>query len=138
MVSYIILDTNFLLVPVQFKVDIFDELARICLVPHTLAIVVQTRDELTNIIATQKGVNRQAAKIALELLEKKNVVVLSMEGCTHVDDALLAWGQKGAIIATQDKDLKRKLKFHGVRCIVLRKKSHLVLEGDSPCITKRK
>lgn len=134
----IILDTNFLLIPVVFRVDIFEEIERICFFPYELCVVEGTIKELENLVNTQKQNDRMAARVALSLIESKKITKLSMEGVYGVDKALINWGSKGAIIATQDKDLKRELKFLGVGRIVLRNKKHLILEGETLCITKKK
>lgn len=134
----IILDTNFLLIPVVFKVDIFEEIQRICFFQYELCIVEGTIRELERLVETENQKDRMAAKVALSLIESKNIIKLPMEGYYHVDKSLINWGSKGAIIATQDKDLKRELKFLGVVRIVLRNKRHLILEGDTSCITKKK
>ena len=44
----IILDTNFLLIPAQFKVDIFDEIDRIMIEKYQLFVLDKTIDELKN------------------------------------------------------------------------------------------
>ncbi|ENO12016.1 hypothetical protein MBGDC06_00279, partial [Thermoplasmatales archaeon SCGC AB-539-C06] len=69
----IILDTNFLLIPAQFKVDIFDEIDRIILEKYQLFVLDKTIDELKKIIADkkQKMRNRRAAKLGLQLLKSK-------------------------------------------------------------------
>ena len=41
----IILDTNFLMIPSMFKVDIFSEIERICDFKYELCIVDKTLDE---------------------------------------------------------------------------------------------
>ena len=50
MVRKIILDTNFLLIPVQFGVDIFSEFDRICNFKYELVVVPETVTELEGII----------------------------------------------------------------------------------------
>ena len=51
----IILDTNFLLIPSQFNVDIFTEIDRICLFKYKLCVLDETINELNSIIEKQKG-----------------------------------------------------------------------------------
>ena len=67
----ILLDTNFLLIPSQFKVDIFSELERICIFNYKLYVLDKTVDELKYIIEKQKGKHKEAAKIGLQLLKLK-------------------------------------------------------------------
>ena len=67
----IILDTNFLLIPGTLKVDIFEEIKRICDFKYTLHIIDKTVDELKKITETQRGKYKTAAKLALMLIKKK-------------------------------------------------------------------
>ncbi len=129
MATKIIIDTNFLLIPVVFKVDIFAEIERICNFPYELCVVEKTVEELAKIVCKGKKKDAIAARIGDLLIKEKHVAMLPMVGSHTVDDALVKYGKQGAIIATQDKDLKRNLKSLGVRCIVLRQKSFLLLEG---------
>ena len=69
----IILDTNFLLIPSQSKVDIFAEIDKICMFKYELCIVDKTIDELNNIIEKQKGKHKAAAKLALQLIKSKHL-----------------------------------------------------------------
>ncbi len=121
----IILDTNFLLIPSQFKVDIFSEIERICSFKYNLFIIDKTIDELKNIIKLQKGKNKEAAKIALLLIENKKIKKIKTSENLDVDGLLLK--QKDVITATQDIGLKRKLRQNNIQIISLRQKKYLVL-----------
>ena len=57
----IILDTNFLMIPGQFHVDIFSELGRICNFNYKLYIFEESINELRNIINNAKGKDKKAA-----------------------------------------------------------------------------
>ena len=76
----IILDTNFLLIPIQFKVDIFTEIDKICIFPYKLYIIEGTIDELNKIIEWRayKSKDKLSAKIGLELL--KGLAISSPSG----------------------------------------------------------
>ena len=122
----IILDTNFLMIPLQFKVDIFSELERICNFNYKLCIFGQSVDELINIVEKQKGKSRNAAQFALKLIRLKNIGVLKAEG-RSVDSIILKNSGKDTVIATQDRLLKKKLLEKGVSVIILRQKKYLQL-----------
>lgn len=126
MTQKILLDTNFLLLPAQFNVDIFSEIDRICLFKYQLFILDKTIDELKKIIADkkQKLKNRQAAKLALLLLKEKKVKILKTKADLPVDDIIV--GLKGYIVATQDIGLKRRLKSKKTKLITLRAKKKLI------------
>ena len=123
----IILDTNFLLIPMQFKVDIFSEIDRICMFKYKLYIVDKTIDELNKIIEEQKGKHKLAAKVALQLVKKKGIsVIKTKEG--PVDDLILDLLDEGHILATQDTLLKKRAVKKGIRIISMRSRKYLLLE----------
>jgi len=118
MLKKVVLDTNFLLIPGQLGVDIFEEIRKCMDVPYELYIVSGTLDELDII---EKDKNRTAARIARELLKQHKVAVIPSTG--HVDD-VLAELSEDCIIATQDAGLKRRLKG---KKLVLRQKKYIEL-----------
>ncbi|MBN2111691.1 nucleotide-binding protein, partial [Candidatus Woesearchaeota archaeon] len=106
----IILDTNFLLIPYQFKVDIFSEIRRICSFRYNLCIIDKTIDELKKIIKIQKGKDRKAAILALVMLDQKKPSVIKTKGEKNVDELIVENSGRDTIVATQDRILKTKLK----------------------------
>ncbi|HII88796.1 TPA: hypothetical protein HA253_04320 [Candidatus Woesearchaeota archaeon] len=133
----IVLDTNFLLIPGQFKVDIFRELERIIDAPYRLVVLDATIDELKELRDKKgaKGRDKDAAKLALRLVQAKtetqNInIVTSAE--PYVDQAILQMVQedrkdKKLVVATQDQELKRLLKKAGTKTITLRQKKYLII-----------
>ena len=120
----IILDTNFLLIPSQFRVDIFSEISRLIPNPE-IFILDKTIDELNEIIKSkQKPIDRQAAKLALQLIKAKHIKIIKTEQ-GNVDKLLAA--KKDYIIATQDKNLKKKLKKRKIKTIILKQKKYLAI-----------
>lgn len=118
----IILDTNFLLAIGQFHVDIFSELERICDFPYEVYILDKTIEELKRIIRTgRKG--KFAAKLALEFI-KGRVKLLEGRG-NFVDNILVDLADKDTIIATQDRELKKRIK---TRIITIKQKKYLAFE----------
>ena len=122
----ILLDTNFLMACFQFKADIFSEIERICAFNYKIYVLDKTAEELKNIAEKQKGRQRDAAKIALKLLEIKNVAVIETNSKKHTDEVILDYAKNGYIAATQDKDLKRRLLNQGSTAITLRQKKKLI------------
>ncbi|MBI2101755.1 DUF188 domain-containing protein [Candidatus Woesearchaeota archaeon] len=122
----IILDTNFLLIPIQFRVDIFSELGRICNFNYNLCIFEQTISELKNIIEKQSGKSKKAAQFALKLIRLKNIGIIK-SGQKDTDSLILENLDKNTIVATQDIELKRQLLKKGTSVVILRKKKYLEL-----------
>ncbi len=126
----IILDTNFLLIPALFKVDIFEEIKRICDFQYELCVLDKTLDELEKVIqTTKKGKDKEAAKLAMGLIKSKHINIIETESIKNVDDLILDLLNQGDyIVATQDKALKDKIRAKNAQIIVLRQKNHLKLE----------
>ena len=122
----IALDTNFLMIPWQFKVDIFSEFDRICNFNYKLYIFEESISELRNIIHKAKGKDKKAAQIALKLIKLKNINIINSEK-KDVDSLILENTGEYDYVATQDMALKRELVKKGVSLIVLRSKKHLIL-----------
>ena len=117
----IILDTNFLMIPYLFKVDIIKEFDRILDETYELCIFDKSVEELMKIISNQSGKDKDAAKFALQFIEKNKFQLIHTD--KYVDDAILE--ETEFTIATQDKDLKEKLKKQGRKIIILRQKKYL-------------
>ena len=123
----IILDTNFLMIPAQFNVDIFSEIHRICDFKYELYIIDKTIDELNKIIKEQKGKNRANAKVALLLVKHKKIKKMkTAEGKT--DDVIISSLSPGDIVATQDAFLQKRAIKKGARVIFLKGTTHLALK----------
>jgi len=97
----IILDTDFLINIAKNNIDVFDELKRICNFQYEIKIIDKTLDEL-------KGKPKE--KLIIALLESKNVKVIKTKKDKIVDELIIGLKQKDLIIATQDKDLKNRVK----------------------------
>ncbi|HLC50684.1 MAG TPA: hypothetical protein VJI97_04640 [Candidatus Nanoarchaeia archaeon] len=122
----IILDTNFLMVPLQFKVDIFSEIERICNFQYKIYIFEQTIEELNVIIKDQKGKDKKAAQFALKIIKSKDIEILKAEG-DYVDNIIIQNRKDDDLVATTDLDLKKKLLERYISVIVLRQKKYLQL-----------
>jgi len=125
----IILDTNFLLIPAQFKVDIFSEIERICDFPFKIYILEQSVGELNKVKEEQTGKNKAAAKLALQLVKQKGLNTIKNSKKDSVDNILVDIADKDIIIATQDIELKKRLKAKNIKIITLRSKKYLKLEA---------
>ena len=120
----IILDTNFLMIPWQFRVDIFSELDRICNFEYKLYIYEQSISELRNIMQKASGNNKKAAGFALRLIRLKNINVIKAHD-KDVDSLILENIDNETVVATQDRPLKKKLLQKNASVIILRQKKYL-------------
>ncbi|MBI2656465.1 DUF188 domain-containing protein [Candidatus Woesearchaeota archaeon] len=122
----IIIDTNFLIIPYKFRVDIFSEFSRICDFNYKLFIFEESINELEKIMQNQRGINKKAAQFALKLIKLKNIGIIKSNE-KDVDGLILNDANEDDIIATQDIKLKQELLRKGVSVIMLRQKKYLQL-----------
>ena len=117
----VILDTNFLLDAIRWKVDVFSELRG-----NQLFLLDSIILELEK-IAQRKSKEGILAKVALKLIKTKPLKVLeSIEKDT--DLSLLSYAWRGYAIATHDKLLKNTIKKKGGKIIFIKQKKYVVVE----------
>ncbi len=123
-----LLDTNFLMIPGEFKVDIFSELLSLGYIEvFTLDLVVRELEKFS----TRGGKVSRCARLALELVRNCDVTVLKTKGdVAQVDNEIFRLArEKGYVICTQDKDLIKRINEAGMRLITLRQGKYLVEAG---------
>ncbi len=124
----IVFDTNFCMVPFEFKVDIIDELNRIMPEKYEVLIPNLVVDEL-NKIARGIGKRAIAARSALEFV--KNFKKVNVEKRGSVDKSIIYFAKENnCILATQDKEMKRIARSLGVPTITMRQKKYLIYDGS--------
>jgi len=121
----IVLDTNFLTIPYQFKVDIFEEFNRLIDEKYELVTLDSVINELKK-LSKRKSKDAIAARIGLELIKSKKIKIIKSEA-ENTDTALLKMSDKNTIIATNDKLLIQKLKKDKRKVLRLKQKKYLVM-----------
>lgn len=116
----IILDANFLILPFQFNVHIFEELERLFGNNFKAFTLDRCLDEAKGL---KKGKYHDSVQ---KLVQENNLEVIETSTPKQVDRLLEDYAEEGYIIATNDKGLKDKLKDKGFAYIYLRQKDHLV------------
>lgn len=118
----VLLDTNFLIDVVRFKISL-EEITDL-IGSHKLVTLSSVEKELTRI---SKRISRAGmhAKLALKLVEDDNIKILKSEG--RPDDAVLELATEETIIATNDVELRKRLKILGRKTIYLKSKKHLAI-----------
>ena len=117
----IILDTNFLIDLGRFGIGI-DEIDKIMTENYEMEIVSTSVDELKRISMTNMDESR-FAKYGLMIVDLRKMKVLQTS--ESADNAIVSFADRETIVATNDVELRRKLKGKGVRCIYLRAKKKL-------------
>jgi len=123
----LILDTNFLMIPYQHRVDVFSEIERLVPEKHELVVPEGVIKELQSIKNSGNGSDKIAARIAIELIEKRGIKTVGGEEKTDEFILNLAVKNKNSIVCTNDKELKRKLKKSMIPVICLRGTNRLEL-----------
>jgi rRNA-processing protein FCF1 len=125
----ILLDTNFLIKCIEWKIDFIGELARVCDFTYTIGVLSNVMDELAA-FGLQGGKKKDVAKLAILILSKNGAQTIDSQVKGSADDALVAVADKKTdVVATQDQELKRRLKAKGVPVIIIREKGYLELIG---------
>ena len=125
----IILDSNAFFVPLQFKIDIVEELKTLLNKRHELVLLSPVKQELERLVNEGPPQTRKNAVYALKLAEKCKLVNVE-DHETPVDDVIMEAARKGnCAVFTNDKQLKKKLRDINVPVIYVRQKSRLNLDG---------
>jgi len=126
----IILDSNALFVPFQFKIDIFEELGKLLNMKFDLVVLSPIRKELEAIAEKGSPKMRKWASCALKLAERCSVLDIEENSAESPDDIIIKaakmWNYP---VFTNDKELRRRLRDISVPVIYVRKKSRLEFDG---------
>jgi len=117
MTRKILLDTNFLVAPFQLNVSIFEELEEM----YPYCQIYTLDDALQEAKSIESG---KYGKLVEKLIDVQDIKVLETTGEGSVDDLLVDISDE-FIVATNDKELKERLKDSGKEVVFIRSKSHL-------------
>ena len=125
----VIVDSNALLTPLQFKIDVFGELERLLNRRFELILLSPVKRELERLAAESSTKMRRMATVALKLAEKCRYVEVNSSG-RMVDDVIVETAAKTRTpVFTNDSQLRKRLRDISVPVIYVRQKSHLAIEG---------
>lgn len=118
----VILDANALLMPFQFNINLDSELTRL-LGSYQIIVPTSVLDELNRLAGS--GDPPAFIKPALSLARKYHKEPVSGLG----DEAIFTLACKHkAVVVTNDKVLRNRLRSNGLRTISLRGRTHLVID----------
>ncbi|MDD1674526.1 MAG: nucleotide-binding protein [Methanomicrobiales archaeon] len=121
----VLLDTNALLMPGQFGIDLFTELQGMlgsvepCVIPGT-------RSELEK-IARGKGRDAAAARLALGIFARCTVLAWGETGASVDEQIVRCAASEGSVVVTNDRALRNRLLQEGLRVISLRRQKALTM-----------
>lgn len=115
------------MIPFQFNVDIIDEFEK-ALPSYKLTTTQFVINELKGLKRNNKGKIRVNAMLALKLVNSSNIEIkdISLEKNETVDDGLLRVSE---VLATNDKELKKRAKNKGISVVYLRQKKYIAIDG---------
>ena len=116
----VVLDSNALLMPFQYNLNLDMEIERI-LGPAEIYVPSCVIGELNKLAK-----KRMEARAALQLAGKYRVVEVNERGDRGVMEAAK---KLGAVVVTNDKEFMKILKKNGIK-IIFMKQNHLVMEDD--------
>ena len=128
MPTRILVDTNFLLIPIRFKVDIFTDSADAVNDLTEFYVSSRVLDEIRLLKEKSKPNFVKELRIAETFSGECTLIDDPSDG--EVDDSLVSLAlREGMVLGTTDSELRQKARTAGVKVIYLRQRSYLVLDG---------
>ncbi len=128
----VLIDTNFILVPAQFGVDIFTEAERVLERKVEFVVLASAVDEIEKKMEkATKRTEKLQFRIAKDLVARCRVVEVNPNSeQKDVDSQLLDYASSvESVLATNDRELRQRARAKGVPVLFLRGKKILMLEG---------
>lgn len=126
----VILDSNALFVPSQFKIDIFEGLRNIFGKGFEAIVFPQILKEVEKIAKGGSPKMRKEARCAIEVAEKCRLIEPNDGSAGTADDVIVQMALKWRCpVFTNDRELKRRLRDINVPVIYVRQKSRLEIDG---------
>ncbi len=123
----VVLDTNFLLIPHQFKINVMAELDKLVDTAHELVVGEPIVAEVRG-LASGRGKAGIAARVALEAIRRNKIKVIPSP-LTDGDEWIVEYckAHPKTIVCTNDLELRRRLKAEGTgtRIIVMRTRTKI-------------
>jgi rRNA-processing protein FCF1 len=127
----VVLDANFFFVSSQFNVDVFEELAKLLNRRFEPILLSSTQKELQGLAESNSPKKRKQAHLALRLAEKCRLLPVKKSFNETYDDVIVRVSAKWKTpVATNDQELRKRLRKIGVPVIFLRQKRCLEWEGS--------
>ena len=128
MPTRILVDTNFLLIPVRFKVDIFTGSSDAVNDLTEFYVSSMVLDEIQRLKEKAKPSFVKELSLAETFAGQCTLIEDPSDG--EVDDSLVSLASReGMVLGTIDSELRQKARAAGVKVIYLRQRNYLVLDG---------
>jgi rRNA-processing protein FCF1 len=124
----VLFDTNFLLAPHRFHVDIFSETEATLREKVKFAVTSSVLGEIDKLIDESNPKFRKELLLAKTLAMQCKIIDVELLPGESVDDSLVRVAKEnGFIVATSDIQLRRKLRGEGVSTLALRQRRYIEL-----------
>jgi hypothetical protein len=124
----VIFDTNFLLAPHRFHVDIFSETEIALSEKVEFAVTNTVMDEIEKLIRESNPKFKRELLLAKTLARQCKIIDVDLKPGESVDDSLIRVAKENNfIVATSDTKLRKKLRKEGVRTLALRQRRYIEL-----------
>jgi hypothetical protein len=125
----VILDTNFLFIPIRFGVDIIHHIEGL-LGPVEIVIPSSIIDELEILKNKVSSDQKREIYFTQKFARKFDILQVNKQKNETVDESIIRIAETvDGIVATTDKDLRKRLRSRGIPVIYLRQESQLEIEG---------
>ena len=125
----VILDSNALFVPIELKIDIFQELKTLLNRSFELVLLKPIQQELETLARQGSPQTRKRALYALKLAEKCRIVDVKGDAASPDDIIFQTASRWKSPVFTNDSELRKKLRNINVPVIYVRQKSRLEIDG---------
>jgi rRNA-processing protein FCF1 len=126
----IILDSNAFFIPLQFKIDIFEELERVANTSIDPVLLEPVQQELEKLIREGSPRMQKDASYALKLAQKCTLMEAKEQEGVSTDDIIVSVARKHRLpVLTNDRQLRKRLRDINVPVIYVRQKSRLEIDG---------
>lgn len=127
----VVLDANFFFIALQYNIDIFEELADLLNRRFEPVVLSSTQKELQGLAKSRSPKQQKQAQLALRLAEKCRVIAVEKGLKETYDDVIVRVSAEWkSPVATNDRELRKRLRKVGVPVIFLRQRQRLEMEGS--------
>ncbi len=123
----VVLDTNALMMPAQFGIDLFSGLTEL-LGAYNALIPAEVVYELRG-LTSGTGKNSAAARFGLTVARRCSLLPPRDEAVSVDDKVVINAREFNAVVVTNDRGLRKKLSDRGIPVVVLRSRRRLELIG---------
>jgi rRNA-processing protein FCF1 len=124
------MDSNIFFVPAKFRIDIFREMQKLLATKVEPIILLPVLEELKKVYRLGGLKLKKQVSLALEFVKQCKIMDAELLEGESIDDYIVRVAKNlNCIVATNDRNLRKKLRDINIPVIYVREKSHLVVEG---------